>query len=163
MTTSKTKNLVLNGMIAALYIALTLAVSPVAQGAIQFRISEGLNHLVVFNRKLRWGVLAGVVLFNLFFAEFGLVDVLFGGGQTFIALSLSVLMHRYIKSVPKRLVLNIVFFTVSMFLIALMLTMMLGLPFWMTYATTALSELLIMSLSAPIMYGVNKVLKLENI
>ena len=72
-------------------------------------------------------------------------------------------MHRYIKSVPKRLVLNIVFFTVSMFLIALMLTMMLGLPFWMTYATTALSELLIMSLSAPIMYGVNKVLKLENI
>lgn len=163
MTTSKTKNLVLNGMIAALYIALTLAVSPVAQGAIQFRISEGLNHLVVFNRKLRWGVLAGVVLFNLFFAEFGLVDVLFGGGQTFIALSLSALMHRYIKSVPKRLVLNIVFFTVSMFLIALMLTMMLSLPFWMTYATTALSELLIMSLSAPIMYGVNKVLKLENI
>lgn len=163
MTTSKTKKLVLNGMIAALYIALTLAVSPVAQGAIQFRISEGLNHLVVFNRKLRWGVLAGVVLFNLFFAEFGLVDVLFGGGQTFIALSLSALMHRYIKSVPKRLVLNIVFFTVSMFLIALMLTMMLGLPFWMTYATTALSELLIMSLSAPIMYGVNKVLKLENI
>lgn len=163
MTTSKTKNLVLNGMIAALYIALTLAVSPVAQGAIQFRISEGLNHLVVFNRKLRWGVLAGVVLFNLFFAEFGLVDVLFGGGQTFIALSLSALMHCYIKSVPKRLVLNIVFFTVSMFLIALMLTMMLGLPFWMTYATTALSELLIMSLSAPIMYGVNKVLKLENI
>lgn len=150
-------------MIAALYIALTLAVSPVAQGAIQFRISEGLNHLVVFNRKLRWGVLAGVVLFNLFFAEFGLVDVLFGGGQTFIALSLSALMHRYIKSVPKRLVLNIVFFTVSMILIALMLTMMLGLPFWMTYATTALSELLIMSLSAPIMYGVNKVLKLENI
>ncbi|EST89762.1 MULTISPECIES: QueT transporter family protein [Vagococcus] len=163
MTTSKTKNLVLNGMIAALYIALTLAVSPVAQGAIQFRISEGLNHLVVFNRKLRWGVLAGVVLFNLFFAEFGLVDVLFGGGQTFIALSLSALMHRYIKSVPKRLVLNIVFFTVSMILIALMLTMMLGLPFWMTYATTALSELLIMSLSAPIMYGINKVLKLENI
>ena len=42
---------VTNGIIMALYLALTILVSPVASGAIQFRISESLNHLVVFNRK----------------------------------------------------------------------------------------------------------------
>lgn len=49
---------VTNGIIMALYLALTILVSPVASGAIQFRISESLNHLVVFNRKYLWGILA---------------------------------------------------------------------------------------------------------
>ena len=43
----------------ALYLALTILVAPVSSGPIQFRISESLNHLVVFNRKLLWGVLGG--------------------------------------------------------------------------------------------------------
>lgn len=50
-------------------------VSPIAQGPIQFRISESLNHIVVFNRKLMWGVVMGVVMFNLFFSEGGMLDV----------------------------------------------------------------------------------------
>lgn len=55
---------VTNGIIMALYLALTVLVSPVASGAIQFRISESLNHLVVFNRKYLWGIFGGVVVYN---------------------------------------------------------------------------------------------------
>ena len=51
--------IVVNGIIMALYLALTILVAPVSSGPIQFRISESLNHLVVFNRKLLWSFRRG--------------------------------------------------------------------------------------------------------
>lgn len=152
MTSSKkTKILVLNGIIAAMYLALSM-ISPLSQGAIQLRVSESLNHLVVFNKKLMWGVLGGVVLYNMLFSEFGWLDVIFGGGQTFLALGLSALLGKYIPDVKKRLILNTLLFTLSMCMIAWMLHLAIELPFWLTYGTTALSEFIMMSLAAPIMY-----------
>lgn len=62
----KLRTVLANGIIMGLYIVLSLLVRPVSSGMIQFRISESLNHLVVFNRKLMWGVLGGVIFFNLF-------------------------------------------------------------------------------------------------
>lgn len=152
-STQKTMVLVANAMIAALYVALCF-VGP-ASGAIQFRVSESLNHVVVFNRKLIWGVLLGVVIFNQFFG-YGLMDTLFGGGQTFLALGLSALLQKKIKNVYLRLSLNVLFFTASMFLIAIMLNITADAPFWATYASLAISEFIIMALSAPVMYFVNQ-------
>ena len=43
---TNTQTIVFNGLLAALYIGLTVIVAPVAQGPIQFRVSESLNHLV---------------------------------------------------------------------------------------------------------------------
>lgn len=145
-----------NGIIMALYIALTLLVSPVASGMIQFRISESLNHLAVFNRKLMWGVLGGVIFYNLFYGGLGILDVIFGGGQTFLALGLTALVQKKVPSIPLRLCLNVLFFSVSMFLIAIMLVSTGGEAFWVTYGWLALSEAIIMTISAPIMYAINK-------
>ena len=72
----KLRTVLANGIIMGLYIVLSLLVRPVSSGMIQFRISESLNHLVVFNRKLMWGVLGGVIFFNLFFG-FGVMDAFF--------------------------------------------------------------------------------------
>lgn len=155
----KTRILAMNGIIAALYVALCIVVAPVASGAIQFRISEGLNHLVVFNKKLMWGVLAGVIIYNGLFST--LPDVIFGGGQTFLALGSTALISRVVPSIKMRMFWNTVFFTVSMFMIALMLQLTLALPFWPTYGTTALSELIIMTISAPVMYAVGKKVNLN--
>ena len=58
-----------NAIIMGLYVVLSL-VLPFSSGAIQFRLSESLNHLVVFNRKLLWGVFGGVIIYNLFFVYF---------------------------------------------------------------------------------------------
>ncbi|MED9788392.1 MAG: QueT transporter family protein, partial [Latilactobacillus curvatus] len=54
---SRLKTVILNGLVAALYVVLSLfpGMLGFASGAIQFRISEGLNHLVVFNKKYLWG------------------------------------------------------------------------------------------------------------
>ncbi|QIL45720.1 QueT transporter family protein [Vagococcus coleopterorum] len=157
--TEKTRTLAMNGIVAAIYVALCIVVAPVASGAIQFRVAEGLNHLVVFNKKLMWGVLAGVIIFNALYST--LPDIIFGGGQTFLALGATALISKYVKDVKMRMVWNTVFFTVSMFMIAWMLNITFDLPFWPTYGTTALSELIIMTISAPVMYLVGKKVKLN--
>lgn len=148
------KVLAINTIVAALYVALSL-ITPFSAGPIQFRISESLNHLVVFNRKYLWGVFLGVVIYNALFG-YGIMDVLFGGGQTLLALTLTSFLQNKVKDEKVLLGLNIVFFTFSMFLIAVMLMFTADLPFWPTYFTTGLSELIIMSISAPLMYWLNR-------
>lgn len=148
-----------NAIIMGLYVVLSL-VLPFSSGAIQFRLSESLNHLVVFNRKLLWGVFGGVIIYNLFFG-FGILDVVFGGGQTLLALLLTASLHKVVPNIKARLALNVLFFTASMFMIALMLMMTADLPFWPTFATTALSEFIIMTISAPVMYWINKTVDFE--
>ena len=148
-----------NAIIMELYVVLSL-VLPFSSGAIQFRLSESLNHLVVFNRKLLWGVFGGVIIYKLFFG-FGILDVVFGGGQTLLALLLTASLHKIVPNMKARLALNVLFFTASMFMIALMLMMTADLPFWPTFATTALSEFIIMTISAPVMYWINKTVDFE--
>ena len=147
----KLRTVLANGIIMGLYIVLSLLVRPVSSGMIQFRISESLNHLVV---------LGGVIFFNLFFG-FGVMDALFGGAQTLFALSLTAFLQKKVPSIPVRMCLNSLFFTVSMFFIAFMLVPSGGQAFWTTYGWLALSEAIIMTISAPIMYFINKSLKFE--
>ncbi|MFV0560079.1 MAG: QueT transporter family protein [Enterococcus sp.] len=149
-----------NGIIMALYLALTILVAPVSSGPIQFRISESLNHLVVFNRKLMWGVVGGVIVYNALFGM-GIMDVVFGGAQTLISLALTACLQNYVKNVKVRLALNTLFFTISMILIAYMLVPTGGTAFWTTYGTLAASEFIVMAISAPLMYFLNRSLKFE--
>lgn len=163
---SRLREVILNGLVAALYVVLSLfpGMLGFASGAIQFRVSEGLNHLVVFNKKYLWGVFGGVIVFNFFFSsENKLLDTLFGGGQTLLALLVLTLVMPYLKKTWQKMVLNIVLFTVSMCLIAWMIvltgsTASTKIPFWTTYLSLAISEGVIMTITAPIMYAVDKVL-----
>ena len=45
------KTMATSGIIAALYVAVTLLVAPFGFTIVQFRISEMFNHLIVFNKK----------------------------------------------------------------------------------------------------------------
>ncbi|MBO0469747.1 QueT transporter family protein [Enterococcus sp. DIV0242_7C1] len=159
-TNSKVKVITMNSIVMALYLALTLLVAPVSSGPIQFRISESLNHLVVFNRKLMWGVLGGVIVYNFFFG-FGAIDALYGGMQSFISLGLTALLYKKVPNVMLRLALNTVFFTATMCIIAYMLAPQGGAAFWGNYATLALSEFVTMAVAAPIMYWINKSVHFE--
>ncbi|MGX7013540.1 QueT transporter family protein [Vagococcus silagei] len=161
-TATQTKLLVVNSLIAAAYLAITIIVTPFAQGAIQLRVSESLNHLVVFNRKLMWGVLGGVVIYNMLFS--GWLDVLFGGGQTLIALSITVLSAKWIKDEKLRMVFNTLIFSVTMILIAILISILSGQAlgssfFWATYGSLFISEAIMMGISIPIMLMVNQAVK----
>ncbi len=77
-------------------------------------------------------------------------------GQTLISLGLTALLQNKVKNVKIRLALNTLFFTISMGLIAYMLVPTGGQAFWTTYGTLALSEFIIMAISAPLMYYLDR-------
>ena len=80
--------------IAALYVALTLAVWPIAFGAIQIRISEVLMILILFNHKHLTGLTLGVIIANLFNVGVMHWDMLFGTLGTLTAGLLMVVFRK---------------------------------------------------------------------
>ncbi|TWG30519.1 putative membrane protein [Geobacillus sp. C56-T2] len=145
-----------NGLIAAVYIAVTALIQPFGFTNIQFRVSELLNHLVVFRPTYAIGIVLGVFFANLFFSPIVAYDLVFGVGQSVLALLITIVSMRYIKNVWARMAVNTLSFTVTMGLIALELKLALGFPFWLTWLTTAIGEFVVMALGAPIIYAVGR-------
>ncbi|WP_080875592.1 QueT transporter family protein [Oceanobacillus timonensis] len=149
------KTLVVNGIIAALYVAVSLLVSPVAFGAIQFRISEMFNHLIIFDKRYFFGITVGVFASNLFSMAGGL-DLLFGTAHTAISLGIMIFLKKYIKNTLALFFLNTLIFSFNMFIIAFMLNIAVHLPFLFTWLTTAASELIVLLIGIPIFYTLYK-------
>ncbi|MBP1914967.1 putative membrane protein [Lederbergia galactosidilyticus] len=159
----KTKTLVINSIVGALYIAVTALIHPFGFTNIQFRLSEIFNHLVIFNKKYIFGVGIGVFLANLFFSELGLYDLIFGVGQSIIALSITIFSGKFIKGIWKRMIFNTFIFSFTMFIIAIELTLALGFPFWFTWITLAISEFVVMLIGAPLIIELNKRIKFDKL
>lgn len=157
----KVKTLVGNGIVAALYIAVSFFIQPLVFSAIQFRVSEMFNHLVVFNKKFIYGVLLGVFLTNLFFSPMRAYDLVFGFGQSVISLLITIAVSRFIENIWTRMIVNTIVFTITMFLIALELHLAFHLPFLFTWLTTAIGEFVVMAIGAPIMYLLNQRIHFE--
>ena len=77
MTLRPTRLLAVQGMIAAIYAALTLALEPISYGMLQFRLSEILLVLVLLNRPSWIGLTLGCFIANIF-SPLGILDVVFG-------------------------------------------------------------------------------------
>lgn len=155
------KTIVGNGILAALYIAVSALIAPFGFTNVQFRVSEMFNHLIVFNKKYLFGIILGVFLTNLFFSPMVAYDLIFGVGQSLIALTITIISARYIKGIWKRMIVNTVVFTVTMFIIALELNLAFELPFLFTWLTVAVGEFVVMAVGMPIMYFVNKRVNFE--
>jgi uncharacterized membrane protein len=150
------KTIVVNGILAAVYIAVTMLIQPFGFTNVQFRVSEMLNHLIVFNKKYFFGIVLGVFFANLFFSPMVAYDLVFGVGQSVIALLITIFSMRYVKNVWARMAVNTLVFTFTMFLIAWELKLAFDLPFLFTWLTTAAGEFVVMAVGAPIMYAVNR-------
>ncbi|HWI50505.1 MAG TPA: QueT transporter family protein, partial [Rummeliibacillus sp.] len=133
----KTKSLAVSAIIAALYIAVSMLIAPFGFTNVQFRISEMFNHLVVFNKKYMIGIVIGVFITNLFFSPYGMYDLVFGVGQSILALGITIFSARFIKGQLARMIFNTVVFTFTMFLIAIELHLAIELPFLFTWLTVA--------------------------
>ena len=161
--------LVINALVAALYIVLAVVpgVFNLASGAIQFRVSEGLNHLVAFNRKYLLGVVVGCVAYNAIFSPMGWVDVVFGGGQTLIALSVAAWVAPHLTKLWQKLTLTTGLMTVTMVLVAIAIVwtgkLNWATTFWPTYGSLMLSELVIMVITAPIMAALDRILHFNRV
>ena len=151
----KIKTLATSGIIAALYVAVSLLVAPFGFTNVQFRISEMFNHLVVFNKKFIFGIVLGVFVTNLF-SPLGMYDLFFGVGQSIIALSITIFSARFINGTLRRMLFNTIVFTVTMFIIAIELNIVLGLPFWFTWLTVASGEFVVMAVGVPVIQALDK-------
>ena len=85
-----------NGIIAALYVVLTLITLPISYSYMQVRLSEFLCLLVFFNPFYSFGLTIGCLLANLF-STVGPLDILMGTGATLIACLIMIVLSRFVK------------------------------------------------------------------
>ncbi len=159
----KIKTITVNGLVAALYIAITALVQPIAFNAVQFRVSEVFNHLVVFQKKYFFGIVLGVFFANLFFSPIKLFDLTFGVLHSALSLGITILLCRFINNVWVRMIANSVVFSVMMFIIAIELNLAFGDFFWEAYLYCFIGEIVVMLIGMPLMYFINKRLHFEKL
>ena len=153
----KLRTLVINAIIAGIYATVSIVILPLSFGALQFRIGEMLNHLIVFDKGYFFGIIVGVFIANLFSA-FGLIDVVFGVLHTALALGLTTLAARFIKTRWKLMLFNSFIFSALMWIIALVI--MAGGSFsievfFITWAGLFFTEFLVMTLAIPLWQSMN--------
>ena len=71
------------GVLAALYVALSLLISPLAYGPFPIRISEMFNHMVDFNKRYIYALTLGCLIVN-FQSPLGPIDMIVGTSGTFL-------------------------------------------------------------------------------
>lgn len=134
-------------LVAAIYVVLTITppLNAISYGAYQFRIAEMMNFLAFYNRKYIVGVTIGCMIANLI--GFGVIDVFVGGGSTLVFVTLGVILFEKYKTerifggvMNKAFFYFSIFFSLSMFTIALELKVLYGSPFFFTWFTTGIGE-----------------------
>lgn len=138
MNKSATLWLVRTALIAALYVTLTVSFSAISYGPIQFRVSEFLILLPLWNHRWTPGIVLGTIIAN-FFSPLGLIDVLFGSLATFIGVVAMVKVAK-MSSPLYSLVCPVV---ANAYLIALELRIVYELPFWESSVYVGISEAII--------------------
>ena len=142
-------------LVAALYVAVTVILAVISFGAVQLRLSEMFNYLALYNKRYVVAVTAGVVIAN-FMSPTWILDVPIGGIGTLLVLLLCRRVTRNIKSDVLKMGVTAIIFSLSMFTVAGQLTILHGFPFWLTYFTVGVGELLSMTVGGIIMHSLHK-------
>ena len=124
-----------NALIAAAYVVLTVLISPLSYGAIQFRFSEILVLFCFFNKRYGIGLTLGCLIANCFSPTASL-DVLFGT----IATALACLCIMFSKHLIVAILFPVIF---NAFIVGWELTFF-NEPYWMSVLTVGLGELAVM-------------------
>lgn len=154
-------------LVAALYVVLTITppLNAISYGMYQFRVAEMMNFLAFFNKKYIIAVTLGCMIAN--FYSFGLIDVFVGGSSTLLFVTLGVLLFKKYKNdyvfnglFNKAFFYFSLFFATSMITVAIELSFF-GLPFLLTWFTTAMGELASLLIGSIIIDKLSKRMHLE--
>lgn len=157
---STVNELTKTALVAALYVAVTFVFAVISFGAIQLRLSEMFNYLALYNKRYVIGVTLGVMFAN-FMSPTWILDVPIGSMATLVALLVCRALTKKIKNDIVKMVITAIVFALSMCAIAAQLTIMLGFPFWATWLTAGIGELLSMTIGGVIIYSLNKKIDLS--
>lgn len=90
-------------VITALYVALSLAISPLSFGAVQIRFAEMLVLMCFYNRDYCWSMILGCAIVNCF-SPFGVLDVVFGTlGTALSVFAIRLVKKEYLAFIPPTL------------------------------------------------------------
>ncbi|GKV64705.1 MULTISPECIES: QueT transporter family protein [Sporosarcina] len=142
-------------LVAALYFTVTVVFSVISFGPVQLRLSEMFNYLALFNKRYVIAVTLGVVLAN-FMSPTWVLDVPVGSAATLIALLICRQLTKKITNNIVKMVITAVIFALSMCTIAAQFTILLGFPFWATWLSMGIGELLSMTVGGMIIYALHK-------
>ncbi|WP_313630382.1 QueT transporter family protein [Enterococcus devriesei] len=142
-------------VVTGLYVAVTLVLSVVSFGAIQFRLAEMFNYLPLFNRRYTISVTLGVAIANLA-SPLGIVDVLLGSFSTWIVLLVCRRVTQNIPSLKLKMIVTALVFAFSMFTVAGQLSFFYQAPFFFNWLVIGLGELLSMSLGGAMIYLISQ-------
>ena len=92
-----TRMIAANGLIAALYAAITIACGPLSYEFMQLRFSELFNLLVFFNPYYTIGLTLGCLLANVF-SSVGPIDIVFGTLTTLVACLIMIVYSKFVKN-----------------------------------------------------------------
>lgn len=135
------------GVVAAIYVVLTLLGSGLAYGQIQFRVSEALVLLCFFNKDYIISMTIGCFIANLF-STVGLIDTVVGTSATLISVLLIYACRKKLNLFLVSLfpvVLNGIFVGAELKLVA-------KLPFFFSMGTVALGEFVCVSILGVVLF-----------
>ena len=145
MKNDLTKRLTRTALIAAIYAVVTLAIAPFAYGNIQFRVSEVLVLLAIFDPLYIGGLTLGCLIANLLGPN-GIMDVIFGTLATFISVYAIYLTGKLIKNYKIQLLVASIWPTIfNGLIIGWMLNKLYELPLVLSIVEVALGELVVIT------------------
>ena len=89
--------IVKTAIVASIYAALTIGLSPLSYGPVQFRLSEVLVLLAIVNSDYIVGLTIGCLIANLL-GPYGLADIICGTFATFVSAYLIYMTPKFIKN-----------------------------------------------------------------
>ena len=141
-----TKRITRTAIVAAIYAATTLAIAPFAYGSIQFRISEILVLLALFDPLYISGLTLGCLIANMLGPN-GLLDIIFGTLATFISLIAIYFTGKIIKNYKLKLILSSIWPTIiNGLIIGWMLNKLYKLPLILSMGEVAIGEFVVVTI-----------------
>lgn len=141
-----THKIVRTGLIAAIYVVITMAIAPLGYGPIQFRISEIMVLLAFIDPFYTIGLTLGCLIANIF-GGLGILDIVFGSLATFISCKGIELARKYInKDNLALIVASLSPVVVNGIVIGLMLAYIENIPFYIPALQVGLSEFIIVTI-----------------
>lgn len=154
-STSMISELTKIALICALYVIITVWLAPISFAAIQFRFSEMFNFLALYHKRYVIAVTFGVIIAN-FMSPTWFLDVPIGGVSTFLVLILCRYVTKRLQNEIIKICITTIIFAISMFTVAAQLTILFDLPFFYTWLTVGVGELLSMTIGGVIIYWLAK-------
>lgn len=138
------------GVVAAIYVVLTIVGGDLSYGPIQFRVAEALMLLCFFSKDYILSLTLGCFIANIY-STVGLIDTVVGTSATLIA-GILIYLFRKDNSLSRMIVCSLFPVVANGFLVGAELNLVLKFPFWLSVGEVALGEFVCVTVLGVILF-----------